>query len=109
MKTLNLWIKTLLPSDIYSAVGEGFFCFLSVTQQKKLMMAQTIKTMIWTANPVAIAFSLESPTMRNPAAHPASSVPQFPIPLIGKALATTPTVEPKTILAKGSSIPNPFI
>ena len=33
---------------------------------------------------MAIAFSLESPTIRNPAAHPASNVPQFPIPLTGR-------------------------
>jgi hypothetical protein len=38
--------KTLLLSGCYGAAGEGFFCLLKVTQQKKLMMAQTMKMMI---------------------------------------------------------------
>ena len=103
-----IWTKTLLLPGLYWAVGEGFFCLLRVAQQKKLMIAQAMKIRIWTPNPEAIAFSLFNPAIRNPAAHPASSVPQFPNPLIGTALAIRPTEEPKTTLRKDVSIPNPL-
>ena len=43
-----------------------------------------------------IASIFESPTSMNPAAHPASKIPQLPNPLIGRAFAMIAMVEPKT-------------
>jgi len=50
-----------------SAAGEGLFSF-QVVQQRTLKRPVMMKMRMCTPKPVAIAFSFESPTSRNPAA-----------------------------------------